>query len=210
MTNQWDLFNQPCAVIPFTLRDRPGKVAVYYGANTDHMLAGFDFLTGINFDLRLCRGYPLVHARIEEYTGSGYRTVCAWMQVVTRVDAAAHDPAAARVRSQSIDVAPAFQELDLPFTCFGNLPQFFDAPASNLNGSAELTWTADTFLTTTPLRSRNDPIERLAGFRWGYSETDTPGSLPVLQPLEVTGTQVWNDLLPFLRGRFTGWSFIGT
>jgi hypothetical protein len=206
--NDDSLFSHSSSAIPFSLRGRPGTIEVYYRANTDPILAGFDFLAGLDFNLDLCRGYPVIHARIEDYAGSGYRTVCGWIQIVTRVDRDSHDPARARTTtSTSIDIAPAFQELNLPFTCFGNLPQLFDAPCHNLGDSAELLWTADTFLTTTPLRSRSEAIERLAGFRWGYTETDNPAQTPVLLPLEITGPEVWNGHLPFLMLEYSNWTF---
>jgi hypothetical protein len=203
------LLDQPAAVIPFQLHGREGKLAVYYGVNTDPIQAGFDFLAGLNFDINLCRGYPVMHARIEEYAGSGYRTICGWVQLVTRLDQDNLDPAQARsTTTVSIDLAPAFQEVHLPFVCFGNLPQFFDAPCLNLGSSTRLVWTADTFLTTTPLRSGEEPIECLAGFRWGYIETSQPGQAPALLPLEVTGPEAWNAHLPFLREKYGDWRFV--
>jgi hypothetical protein len=206
--SKWSLLDNPSAVIPFQLRGCDGRIAVYYGVNTDPVKAGFDFLAGLNFDVDLCRGYPVVHARIEDYSGSGYRTICGWIQLVTRKDQDSTDPAQARTTtSVSIDVAPAFQELNLPFACFGNLPQFFDAPCLNLGDSARLVWTADAFLTTTPLRSPDDPIECLAGFRWGYIETNVPDQAPVILPLEVIGADAWNEHLPFLKKEFPTWTF---
>jgi hypothetical protein len=202
------LFASPSAVVPFRLRGFSGSLAVYYAANNDPAQAGFDFLGGLGFNLDLCRGYPVIHARVEEYAGSGYRTVCGWIQVVTRYDRLSNDPAAAReTKSLSCDIAPAFQDLNLPFACYGNLPQFFDAPCHNLNGSAELRWVADTFLTTTPLRSRAESIECLAGFRWGYIETAGPARPPRLLPLEITGAQAWNEHLAYLRQEFSAWTF---
>lgn len=207
MSEQWSIYASPSAEIPFTLRDYPGILRVYYGVNTDAVKAGFDFLGGLNFNPDFCKGYPVVHARIEDYAGSGYRTVCAWIQVVTRVDIDSHDAAANAVITASLDIAPAFEGLGLPFVCLGNLPQFFDAPCHNLNASAELRWTADTFLTTMPMRSRDEAIQCLASFRWGYDENDLPGTLPVQHPLEVTSGDAWNHHLPFLRGEFPGWTF---
>ncbi len=206
----WSFLEQPSAVIPFRLRGYDGKIAVYYGANSDAVSAGFDFLAGLNFDTNLCHGYPAIHARVEDYGGSGYRTVMAWIQLVTRMDQDSMDPRQAKSRtSVSIDLAPAFQQLNLPFVCFGNLPQFFDAPCMNLNGSARLVWTADTFLVAPPLRSRKEPIERLAGFRWGYIETNLQGQRPTLLPLEVTGAEQWQAHLPFLWEKYPEWTFTG-
>jgi hypothetical protein len=205
---KWSLYDNPSARIPFQLRGCDGKLAVYYGTNTDPVKAGFDFLAGLNFDANLCLGYPVIHARVEDYAGSGYRTIFGWIQLVTRMDQDSIDPAQARTTiSTSIDIAPAFQELNLPFVCFGNLPQFFDAPCLNINESARLVWTADTFLTTTPLRSAEEPIQCLACFRWGYIETNVPGQSPVILPLEVTSPEAWNKHLPFLAKEYSNWTF---
>jgi hypothetical protein len=97
----------------------------------------------------------------------------------------------------------------MPFVTLGNLPSFFDAPCCNLGDSTELTWIADTFLTTVPVRStQNERISRLLGFRWGYQEYDNPTERPVtLLPLEITDAQTWKDHLPFLRQEFDDWRF---
>jgi hypothetical protein len=209
MNESWNLFAAPAAHIPFTLQGYPGLLRVYYGTNTDAAKSGFDFLAGLRFNPDICKGYPVVHARIEDYAGSGYRTVCAWIQLVTRVEGSAHtQPAAQGQHSVSRDIAPALEDLAMPFVCLGNLPQFFDAPCMNLNDSAWLRWSADTFLTTLPMRSRDEAIQCLAAFRWGYDENNLPESTPVLHPLQVTGAEAWNSHLPFLRGAFPHWRFM--
>ncbi|MEJ5310442.1 MAG: hypothetical protein WHX52_11765 [Anaerolineae bacterium] len=208
MTNDWPLYNQAAASIPFTLKGYKGSVAVYYGVNDDPAKVGFDALPGLNFDIALSRGYPVIHARIEQYAGSGYRMLCGWIQIITSVYRDSHDDQIAQTHTfVSTDVAPAFSELDMPFANFGYLPQLFDAPCYNLGPYAALTWTADTFLTTIPLRSKNEPIERLLGFRWGYTENNLPDQTPVLLPLEVTAADVWNNHLPHLRMEYSGWKF---
>jgi putative transposase len=195
--------------IPFSLNDRRGSVTVSYGKNEDPILAGFDSIPGLTIDIALSRGYPVVHAVIDAYQGSGYRTFCGWLQIVTRTLYDSYDTGQTPVESSaSADVAPSMDDLGSPFASFGNLPQFFDAPCRNLYGHAQLRWVADTFLTTVPKRSRDEEISRLLGFRWGYVEYDTPEQRPVsLLPLEVTEAQAWNALLPFLRKEFPKWRF---
>jgi hypothetical protein len=206
--DEWSWHDRTAASIPFTLKGRKGQVAVSYGMNDDPVKAGFDSLPGLNFDIDRCRGYPAMHARIESYEGSGYRTFCGWIQIVTNIYLDSHEPGQATPETfVSIDVAPAFQELKIPFASHGNLPQFFDAPCLNLGGYAELRWTADTFLTSIPTRSRDEEIAWLLGFRWGYTENDIPGESPTLLPLEVTDAQVWNQHLPFLREQYESWKF---
>jgi hypothetical protein len=197
--------------IPFVLAGREGHVAVYYGPDDDPVKAGFDHIPGIHFPLDLCLGYPVMQVEIESYAGFGYRTLCGWIQIVTREErsvTADGEPTDVR-RSCSIDVIPSMRGLGMPFATFGELPLFFDAPCRNLGDSTELTWTADTFLTTVPVRSsQKEKISRLLGFRWGYQEYDNPTERPVtLLPLVVTDAQAWNDHLPFLRQEFSDWRF---
>ena len=179
--------------IPFILAGRKGRVSVYYGPNDDPVKAGFDHIPGIHFPLDLCLGYPVMQVEIESYAGFGYRTLCGWIQIVTREErSVTADGEPTDVQSScSIDVIPSMRGLAMPFATFGDLPSFFDAPCRNLGDSAELTWIADTFLTTVPVRSsQKEKISRLLGFRWGYQEYDNPTERPVtLLPLEVTDAQ---------------------
>ena len=79
------LFEKRPTTIHFNLKDRHGKVKVHYGVITDPIKAGFDSLASLNFDINLCTGYPMVHAYIDSFEGSGYRMLCGWIQVVTSV-----------------------------------------------------------------------------------------------------------------------------
>ena len=196
-------------LIPFTLNDRPGRVAVTYGPGQDPVQAGFDALPGIDFDVDLCLGYPVMQAQIDGYAGSGYRTLCGWIQIITRECYGREDAERANLlRSCSIDLVPAMYGAGVPWVVFGNLPSIFDAPCLNLGDNAELTWIADTFLTTVPLRSREAEINWLLGFRWGYREYEPCLSKPVeLLPLQVTDGQAWNHHLDFLRREFGTWTF---
>jgi hypothetical protein len=208
--SHWSLYDRAAALIPFSLRERSGTVAVYYALNDDPIHAGFDFLAGLNFTVDQCRGNPVIHARVERYAGSGYRTLCGWIQVVTAVYRDSHDREEARTTTRvSVDDVPALAGSDVPYVSFGNLPQLFDAPCHNLGESAELRWMADTFLTTLPLRSRDEEIEWLLGFRWGYLEDDRPDQKPILLPLEVTDARAWNGHLPLLAREYGGWRFKG-
>jgi hypothetical protein len=206
--NAWSFYNCAAKLIPFKLKGYNGKVSAYYEVNDDPIRVGFDSLPGIPFDIHLSRGYPVIHARIENYEGSGYRLFCGWIQIVTSVYRDSYDPKLARSETFiSTDTAPAFDETGIPFAAYGYLPQLFDAPCLNLGNAADLCWTADTFLTTVPMRSREEGISWLLGFRWGYTENDIPSEKPTLLPLEVTAGQIWNDHIPFLREQFHDWRF---
>jgi hypothetical protein len=202
-------FPESQAKLTFTLAGYPGSIAVYYGANADPAKAGFDALPGLNIPLDMCLGYPVMHARIESYNGSGYRMLCGWIQIITRESLAAAGQAREDAhRSCSVDLFPAMEDAGSPFATYGFLPSCFDAPCQNLGNNLELTWAADTFLTTVPLRSRQEEISWLAGFRWGYREYAASVGKPVeLLPLEVTDQHVWNRHLPFLRNAFDSWRF---
>lgn len=206
--NSWIFYDRVAKSIPFDLKGYNGEMSVYYGVNDDPMKVGFDSLPGLPFDINLSRGYPIVHARIENYEGSGYRMFCGWIQIVTSVYMDSHDKEKARSETfVSVDVAPAFQESDIPFASYGNLSQLFDAPCLNLGNYAELSWTADTFLTTVPVRSRDEEISWLLGFRWGYVENDIPDVKPALLPLEVTDEWIWNKHIAYLRKKYSSWRF---
>jgi hypothetical protein len=196
-------------IIPFNRRGYHGKIAVYYGTNDDPAKIGYDFLGGASFDYNLCRGYPVLQACIEQYEGWGVRAFFGWVQIVTSIYATSHGPQKAPAETfVSVDICPSLSESDIPFYSFGSLPQFFDAPCLNLGEYAELHWTADTFLTTVPLRSRDEGIAWLAGFRWGYIENDLPDQRPVLLPLEITDVQAWNRQIPCLQKEYDRWRFM--
>ena len=205
--NSW--YQTQPTTISFALKDRPGQVSVYYGSNTDPVKAGFDALPAFTLDLKETLGYPCVHAIIEQYAGSGYRALCGWVQIVTDdwyddVTGGAH-PAKHAV---SIDMAPALASLNQPYACVGILPQFFDAPCENIGPYTKLVWVADTFLTTVPVRSRQEPVHRLLGFRWGYVEyaKDLNRSVEIL-PLQVSEPRMWTHHLAVLRQQFPDWRF---
>ncbi len=199
----------PVTCIPFTLFGRRGQLAVRYGVTVDPDALGFDVIPGLGLHPEACRGYPTIHAIIEHYRGAGYRALCGWIQVIT-AERSRGAPAAAAPSdtSMSVDQFPSMLGIDMPFAITGFLPELFDAPCGNLNGYDRLRWTADTFLTTVPLRSRSEPIHRLAGVRWGYIYDTGSKDRPVSPlPLAVTSGRAWNALLPLLRTRFPDWRF---
>jgi hypothetical protein len=191
--------------IPFEHYGRRGRVAVTYGVTDDPRASGFDILPGVKSDVMQCRGYPTIRGVIDSFEGTGYRTICGWIQIVTGVRTASGKPP---VTSVSVDTLPAMEGIPMPFASMGNLPQMFDAPCRNLDGYDSLHWTADTFLTTLPIRSRTEDIHRLLGFRWGYTENADPVQHPTAPlPLTVTTAQAWNALLPTLRKDYPSWRF---
>ena len=136
--------------VPFEHSGRRGAVAVTYGVTEDPSVSGFDALPGMNFDLTQCRGYPAMRGVIDSYAGTGYRTLFGWIQIVTGVRTASGKRADTNV---SIDKLQAMQDIATPFRVHGQLAADIQCACRNLNGYDALHWTADTFLTTVPIRS---------------------------------------------------------
>ncbi len=194
--------------IPFVASDRPGQINVSYGRVKDPVGAGFDVIPNLGFDISRTIGYPSLCASLR-YDGSGVRSLFGWIQLITNERIATTNPTSAQWRKEvSCDVLPSLMESGMPFMFFGIMPQVFDAPCRNLGQDAELRWYADTFLTNVPIRSRREPIRRIAGFRWGYVEDNTARPQPTsILPLEVTGEMTWSIHLPFLRSKYPNWEF---
>lgn len=185
----------PALVLPFPLRGHEGKVTVFYEVNRDAGAYGFDLL-GLPFPVEHAHGFPVCRATID-YGGPGYRAAMGWIQVVT-----VRDHAAAAV-TRSPDLPPIHDGLESPFLTFGFAPTFFDAPGPN-PPRADETWIADTFLAACPDVARTRRVAPVLGFRWGY---ELSAGRPEPHPLEETGAQAWEDLLPTLRNGFPSWRF---
>jgi hypothetical protein len=193
--------------IPFELNGKSGALEVYYAPNRSITESGFDLLACAGFDVNLCLGYPTMRAFVREYGGTGYATASAWIQIVTRREFTLFEATEPENIVASIDTHPSLAELGVPFFALGFPAEIFDAPCNNLNGLAKLEWIADTFLVTLPSRAKSNSIFRVAGFRWGYSETDIPGEKPVLLPLQVTDGEAWNQHVGYLQKQFHQWKF---
>ena len=174
--NMWSLYDRPTMIIPFKHCKHDGRIVIYYGENEDPVKAGFDIIPNLKFDINLCRGFPVIHARIE-YSGLGYRQLYGWIQITTNEYYRSGEKGKVK-RLSSTDVVPSMQDLSFPFASFGNLPEMFDAPCYNIGNNAKLRWVADTFLTTVPRRSIEEKISYIKGFRWGYIEYANPKTEP--------------------------------
>lgn len=195
--------------IPITLYERTGKLEIFYGSNEDPIEAGFDALIGLNFDISRSKSYPVLHARIVGFAGSGYRTSCGWLQIVTNDYSMIVETETPPIKTVEVDLSPVMHQFGIPFCSLGNLPQFYDAPCCNLGEYQHQKWVADTFLTTIPSRSIAQPVTYIAGFRWGYTEKiASDQNLISILPLEVTNIDAWNELVPVLRAEFPAWTFL--
>jgi hypothetical protein len=205
--NMWSLYDEPTMIIPFKHCKHDGRIVIYYGENEDPVKAGFDIIPNLKFDINLCRGFPVIHARIE-YSGLGYRQLYGWIQITTNEYYRSGEKGKVK-RLSSTDVVPSMQDLSFPFASFGNLPEMFDAPCYNIGNNAKLRWVADTFLTTVPRRSIEEKISYIKGFRWGYIEYANPRqNPPSILPLQTISKDVWNSYLSLLRKQFKKWKFV--
>ena len=103
-----------------------------------------------DLDAETFRGFPICTATLR-YHGQGLNAVMGWIQVVAR----SFDGDA------TVDVLPYFAGA-APFSSYGHLPTFFDAPANPDHPDG--VWTATTFLTDRPGRDphpRGRPDRRL-------------------------------------------------
>lgn len=205
--NMWSLYNEPTMIIPFKHYKHDGRIVIYYGENEDPVKAGFDIIPNLEFDINLCRGFPVIHARIE-YSGLGYRQLFGWIQITTNEYYQSGEKGKVK-RLSSIDIVPSMQDLSFPFASFGNLPEIFDSPCCNIGNNAKLRWVADTFLTTVPRRSIEEKISYIKGFRWGYIEyADPKQNPPSILPLQTISKDVWNSHLSLLKKQFKKWKFV--
>jgi hypothetical protein len=194
-------------VIPFKLNNFEGQVTVSYGKNEDPKQSGYDYLVELSlekeFDFNQCMGFPVMRANVS-YASSGYRALFGWIQIVTTVANNWQDEKTELLH----DKYPSFQDIDFPFCSFSFLPSIYDAPATwNPYKRRNYTWTADTFLTTFPILSReNEEIRWVCGFKWGYY-FDNDLTLPKIATLTVTDADSWNRKLPFIREHAKTWRF---
>ena len=138
------------------------------------------------FDPQLAIGYPTMYGRFADYAGSGYRTACAWIQVIRSAfydDLAADEPV---IRDTETDLSDDLREGGVPFFAFGYLPDIYDAPANNLRDFARMSWQADTFLVTMPTPWNGFSVACLAAFRWGYWDALVEG-VPSGRPYAAGG-----------------------
>jgi hypothetical protein len=200
--------DQPTLEIPFVHHDRPGVLAVACGPIRSVEASGFDLLQGRGFDVTMCLGYPAMQAWVSAYGGTGYRTLLAWIQIVTDRfydDLTRTEPVQI---TTEIDNSPALRALGVPFFAYGYPAAIYDAPCNNLGAHARLDWQADTFLVTFPSPLNNNEIAFLAGFRWGYAEWDDAGQRQVA-PAQVASLSRtdWDAHLSLLRRECPAWRY---
>ncbi len=195
--------------IPFVHQDRPGVVTVQCAPNDSVERSGFDLLQGVGFDPSLCLGYPTMRAWVSEYAGTGYRTLLAWIQIVTDCFYSRLEDAAPERVVAEVDASEHLRALGVPFFAHGFPAAIYDAPCNNLGAAARLEWSAETFLVTFPTRLNGNQVAYLAGFRWGYVEWLEDGQRRVaLQPVAALERPAWEAHLPLLKREYPGWRYV--
>lgn len=183
-------------ILPFRLRGLEAQVEVRFGINDDPERWGYHLL-GVDFDIDLARGFPVVEARVS-YPGEGYAAYLAWIQVVRYWVSGRSDPTVV-----AADVAPQMKEFGVPYLSWGREPTLFDAPAFD---EKEVVWRAWSFLTHTPDLVMTPAVEPVCGFAWGYDVRD---GKPEATPVTPAGHDQWLDIRAELRPRYPGWTFGG-
>ena len=184
--------------IPFSHLDKNGIIKVEYIQNPGAEVSGFDAFKDLGFNLELCKLYPTINAKIEQYDGSGYRKYMAWIQFVTSTR-----------YEKSNDSPNIYTVVDsAPFFAVGYPPELYDAPCCNLNDSDKLIFFAETFLTTIPSKMNGDIVSFLAGFEWVYEEYDIEGIRKVdILPCKQTDGYAWNKHINLLRTDFPQYKY---
>lgn len=189
--------------VPFTAYGKRGFIEATCEENPGPEVSGFTLLKdAVNFDVELCKGYPMFRARMTEYEGSHYGRFVGWIQIIT----GCWYPQEGECQiEQEVDLLPREREVGYPFICYGMPADIFDAPCHNLEDSGVLNWSAETFMVTYPSRMNDEEIRFLAGVRWGYDEDESGCTL--VHPLVPLNGSDWNEKLPILRRDFPGWNY---
>jgi hypothetical protein len=172
--------------IPFSVRGFRGAIAVTVEAN-DPARTGHDLVVP-DLDVEAFRGFPVCTASLT-YDGAGIHAIFGWIQVITTADGV------------SVDLLPNLDGTD-PFSAYGYLPTFFDAPANP--GHPDGVWRADTFLVVVPDVIRSRVVVPVAGFTWGY---ELVGSRPVVSPVGELTVGEWAGHRDVLTQQHPGWGF---
>ncbi len=197
-----------CNEFKFALCDKHGFIQVNYKTNNSPYESGFNHLKGLSFNPSICIGYPTMKAAIIKYEGTGYAQSCAWIQIITDEFYETNEATAPTRVVVEVDVDDKMRELGVPFFGYGYPSEIYDAPCNNLGNYKRLIWSADTFLVTYPSRINDNTVSFLAGFSWGYIESDVNGIRNIeLLPLQEVKKDVWIKYKNLLETKFPEWKY---
>jgi hypothetical protein len=175
--------------VPFETRGQRGLINVRVVANDDPWASGHQLIVP-DLDAETFRGFPICTATLR-YHGQGLNAVMGWIQVVAR----SFDG------DTTVDVLPYFAGA-APFSSYGHLPTFFDAPANPDHPDG--VWTATTFLTVVPDVIRSREVVPVAAFTWGYRLVG--GHPSTLDPERRDHTD-WSGHRAVLERDYPAWTF---
>lgn len=101
-------------LLPSTLNDRLGLLALEYLPSDNIEKAGFDMFDPSDFDPRLAVGYPTMRAWMHDYDGTGYRTASAFIQWIDSKRGRL-DP----VETSELDRSGVLGDIGIPFFSYG-------------------------------------------------------------------------------------------
>jgi len=189
---------QPILEIPYKQNEKSCLLYVEYGVNTDPITSGFEIVKNLVPDLNICIGYPTMHAFVKEHEGYGFCKYCGFIQVVTM-----------KSENENIKIVDVPQSMnDIPFFAYGYPGEIYDAPVNNYGLGNELEWTAKTFVVDMPSFINDNYISFLAGFKWGYTESNSDNEKKIeLMPIEMINKANWIQEIPFLKENYPNWNF---
>ena len=182
--------------VPYRHNEKSCLLCAEYGVNTDPVTSGFEIVKNLIPDLNICIGYPTMRAFVKEHEGYGFCRYSGFIQVITIEHAGGN--------AKMIDVTPAMQEAGLPFFAYGYPPEIYDAPVNNYGLGKEIKWFAKTFLVDMPSYVNNNTISFLAGFQWGYIDSEK-GTENI--PIEIIERDSWTQETSFLKENCPKWNF---
>ncbi|KAJ5517833.1 hypothetical protein N7453_000255 [Penicillium expansum] len=178
--------------------------------NTDPIASGSTIILP-QYKLEDFLGYPVIRATVHS-DHVGYGSMYGWIQFVkctSNDEVPSHDREPTGVQDGcsdldwQLDLAPIFQDSDIPFTYFGSDPTLFNAPTRI--GKTDFKWRAQTYLTYISDALITRQVTPILGFAWGFNVEDGIKTIVPLEELDLNTS--WNERLDALRRSYPSWTF---
>lgn len=194
--------------IPFENLNKNGTIEVIYKPNAGPAASGFEILKDIAPDLDMCIGYPTMQAYVKDYPGSGYWRYCGWIQLISMAFYSELSSEHPDDVYYDVDVMPQMKQNGLPFFAYGYPAVIYDAPCNNFFNGAKLIWSAETYLIHMPSYVNNNTISYMAGFRWGYKESNSADGKTIdMMPIELIDRASWEKHFELFDRAYKNWRF---
>ncbi|KAK3057402.1 hypothetical protein LTR09_001586 [Extremus antarcticus] len=183
--------------IPFDLDDaRKGAVSVSVQPNTNPEHYGCHLIFP-DKPKDAFAGFPVCEATVRSTGAKGYASIYGWVQMVRSSSSPLTES-----DKWEMDTAPVNSDSNTPFCWFGPEPSLFDCPMRE--GEREYEWVCHSFLTYLPDCVISKDVRPVLGFEWGFETKDGEIMLKELRELEAGD---WDEKLPMLREKHSGWMF---